>query len=133
MASKVQPMLESRSRPISTPFTLTVHQRSRKPSASRYGSSSSAVTIHGPRRGREVLALGRAEADLHLAALDVAGRPVVHDRVAEDVSAASLAAAARCRPADDDGDLELEVTSPARQPGSATSSSGPMIACGLVK
>ena len=27
----------------------TVHQRSRKPSASRYGSSSSAVTIHGPR------------------------------------------------------------------------------------
>ncbi len=38
----------------------------------------------GPERGREVLALGRAEADLHLAGLDVAGGPVVEDRVAED-------------------------------------------------
>jgi hypothetical protein len=41
-------MLDRRSRPISTPLTAAVHHRSRNPSASRYGSSSSAVTIHGP-------------------------------------------------------------------------------------
>ena len=132
MVSKVQPMLESRSRPISSPFTVTVHQRSRKPSASRYGSSSSAVTIHGPRVVAEVLALGRPEADLHLAPLDVASRPVVHDRVAEDMLGGLVDAQGAAGLADHDRDLELEVSRLAGA-GKQTSSSGPRMVCGLVK
>src|SRR5215213_265633 len=50
-------------------------------------------------RGGEVLAFRRPEADSHLLALQVARRPVVHDRKAADRSAC----------ADDGGDLELVV------------------------
>src|SRR5207248_7483820 len=39
-----------------------------------------------PEARREVLALRRAEADLHLAALEVARRPVVHDREPADLA-----------------------------------------------
>ena len=48
------------------------------------------MTSHGPSVRGGVLALGRAEVDLHLPALQVAGRPVVEDRVAEDVLAGLL-------------------------------------------
>ena len=61
----------------SSPFTRATISRRRSP-------SSSGVTTIGPERGREVLALRRPEADLHLAPLQVAGRPVVHDREAAD-------------------------------------------------
>jgi hypothetical protein len=52
-----------------------------------------------PEARREVLALRRAEPDLHLGALEVACRPVVHDREAADLAAL----------ADHDRRLELVV------------------------
>ncbi len=42
-------MLDSRSSPTTSPFTEAVSASCRKPSVSRYGSSSSAVTRYGPR------------------------------------------------------------------------------------
>src|SRR6478752_6706029 len=46
--SNDQPMWPDLSAPIGSSLTLTVISRSRKPSASRQSSSSSAVTTHGP-------------------------------------------------------------------------------------
>ena len=46
--SNDQPMCADRSPPTRTSLTLTVISRSRKPSASRQPSSSSAVTTQGP-------------------------------------------------------------------------------------
>ena len=62
----------------SSPFTRATISRRRSP-------SSSGVTSDRPERGGEVLALRRAEADLHLLPLEVARRPVVHDREAADL------------------------------------------------
>ena len=64
-------------------------------------------------RGGEVLALGGAETDLHLALLDVAGGPVVDDRVAEDRRLGLIDRGRAQRRADDDADLHLEVQRPA--------------------
>ena len=58
-------------------------------------------------RGGGVLSLGRAEVHLHLAALQVAGRPVVEDGVPEDLHL--LRRRRLGVPADHAGDLELEV------------------------
>ena len=63
-----------------------------------------------PEGGAEVLALGRPEADLHLASLDVASRPVVHDRVAEDMPCGFVDAQGAAGLADHDRDLELEIS-----------------------
>ena len=102
-------MCESRSWPISSPLTYAVQSRSRKPSAS--WKALELVGGDDPRadRGGEVLALGGAEADLHLAGLEVAGRPVVDDRVAEDRLARLGLGERRAAAAEDDADLHLEV------------------------
>ena len=48
ISSNVQPIWDSRSRPTWSRLMNAVSSRSRNPSSSRYGSSSSAVTSHGP-------------------------------------------------------------------------------------
>ena len=98
-----------------SPLTSTSMPIGRKPSA-----SMAVVELVGgddPRtEGRgEVLALRRAEAHLHLAALDVAGRPVVEDRVPEDV-AGGVARASRSRPSE-------PATPPITAPTSSSKSS----------
>ncbi len=76
----------------SSPFTRATISSFRSP-------SSSGCHHHRAEARREVLPLRRAEPDLHLGTLQVAGRPVVHDREAADLPVL----------ADDDGRLELVV------------------------
>ena len=107
-SSNGQPMFDSRSWPTSIPLTDTLMSRARNPSGPGRAPVSSAVTSHGPSVVAEIF-LGRAEADLHLPALQIAGRPVVEDGVAEHVLS-RLLRAQRCPVAcDDDGHFELEV------------------------
>ena len=62
-----------------------------------------------PERAREVLALGRAEPDGGLLALEVAGRPVVEDRVAADRLLRPLGRQVERRRVHQRGDLQLVV------------------------
>ena len=96
-----------------SPLTNTSMAIGRKPSSSTSRSNSSAVTIHGPSVVPKSLPLAGSEAHLHLAGLDVARRPVVEDRVAEDVPGGlgrrQVATVGARDAADHGADLELEV------------------------
>ena len=93
--------------PTVSPLTEAVSPSRRKPSSSRCFSSSSAVTRYGAQGGGGVLALAGAEAHPHLGGLQVAGGPVVEDRVADDVVAGPLGREVAALTPDDGGDLQL--------------------------
>ena len=83
------------------------------------------------RRG-EVLALRRAELELHLPALHVAGRPVVHHAVAAD-GVARLRRESRCgRRGRPTAAISSSKSNRSVSGGIATSSYGPVTACGAM-
>ena len=102
-------MLDSRSLPTTSPLTSAVRPSRRKPS----GVAVLLQLVGGDEvrteGGGGVLALAGAEADLHLGGLEVAGRPVVEDGVADDVVAGLLGGEVAALAADDGGDFEFEV------------------------
>ena len=107
--SKDQPMWPDRSPP--TRVAVDAHRHRQVEEAVLVAVAVELVGSDDPRpdRGREVLALGRPELELHLLALHVAGRPVVHDQVAADRGLRLLDRGVAHVAADDGGDLQLEV------------------------
>ncbi len=102
-------MWPERSPPICSPLTLTRHLEVEEPVLVAVHVELVGGDHPGADRGGEVLALGRAELELHLAALDVAGGPVVHHAVAADHLPRPLGGQVAAVAADDRRDLELEV------------------------
>ena len=72
-SSNGQPMLDSRSWPISSPFTWRAQVEGEEPVGVTVRLELVGGDQPGPERGGEVLALGRAEPHLHLAHLQVPG------------------------------------------------------------
>ena len=92
---------DQRPRLVSVPLTSAVIARSKPLPAPGVGQLVGRDQPR-PERAREVLALGRPEPDDGLLALEVAGRPVVEDRVAADRFLGPLGrqvARRACRPA----------------------------------